>query len=143
MSEESNKTGRAIIFIDNKIISIKRIKLINGIEKLYYTLPGGHIENDETFEDATIREVYEELGINIEIIEEFAHIYNYDLNRDEKFFICKLISGTIGTGTGPEWNEYNEIYGKYEIVIINVNEIKEYNLLPLEIKDMLIQKYYN
>lgn len=143
MSEELNKTGRAIIFIDDKIISIKRTKIIDKIEKIYYTLPGGHVENNETFEEATIREVYEELGINVEIINQFAHIYNNDLNRDEKFFICKLKSGTVGTGTGPEWNEYNVLYGKYEIIFIDVNKIKEYNLLPIEIKDMLIRKYCN
>lgn len=140
------KTGRAIIEIQensNKcIISVKRTKLREGKEYIYYTLPGGHVENEESFEETTIREVNEELGINIKIDGEFAHIFNDDLNKDEKFFLCTYLEGKVGTGTGPEFTSYNpELYGKYDIEYIDVNKINEYNLLPIYIKNMLIEKY--
>lgn len=137
------KTGRAIIFNNSdEIITIKRTKYneFNEIIKEYYTLPGGHLEKDESFEEATIREVKEELGIDVNIIKEVMSFYNEDLKQDEKFFLCKYVSGNIGTGIGEEWENQDYIkYGKYEIVYLNVNKLEEYNLLPIEIKQLIIK----
>lgn len=142
------KTARAIIFVDeNKtnFISIKRTKYKDGVEnKIYYTFPGGHLEGSETYEQAVIREVYEELGLKVSIIEEFTSIYNEDLNRDETFFICEILEGEIGTGQGPEWTNVNyEKYGKYEIEQININKMDAYNILPIEIKKKIENDYKN
>ncbi len=140
------KTGRAIIVVNEnnikKIVTIKRTKFKEGnIEKIYYTIPGGHVENGETYEQATIREVEEELGITVNLTKEFLYLNNEDLNRDEKFFLCEILNGNIGTGTGPEWTNVDiEKYGKYEICLIELNEINNYNLLPIELKKKLIEK---
>lgn len=134
-------TGRAIILIDDKIVTIKRTKYKDGnIVREYYTFPGGHVEDGESFEIATIRELKEELGINTEIIKEYLHIYNNELDRDEKFFVCKYVSGNFGTGNGPEFTATNyEKYGKYEIVLIDKSNLKDCNLLPIEVRDKLIE----
>lgn len=50
--------GAAIIVQEGKIALIKRIRE----EETYYVFPGGGIEECETPEEATKREVYEELG---------------------------------------------------------------------------------
>jgi len=137
------KTGRAIIFKDNKLITIKRTKYDeNGnIAKTYYTFPGGHLEDGEDFESATIREVEEELGIIVNITEKLCHIYNDNLKQEEEFFICKYMSGKIGTGTGEEWQNVDLAkYGKYEIEYIEKEKINEYNLLPVNVKKILIEK---
>ena len=61
-----------------------------------------------------------------------------------KFFICNYKNGKIKKGNGPEWeNTDYEKYGKYEIVYLEVEKLKEYNLLPLEVKEMLIKRYTN
>lgn len=135
------KTGRAIILNENsEIVTIKRTKYNNKIIKEYYTLPGGHLEKNESFEEATIREVKEELGINVSILSEFYSFYNIDLEQDEKFYICKYNSGKIGTGTGEEWNNNDYVkYGKYEIVYLKIKELEKYNLLPKEVKDLIIK----
>lgn len=137
------KTGRAIILNDkNEIITIKRTKYNenNEIIREYYTLPGGHLEKGENFEIATVREVKEELGIDVKILEEFFSFYNEDLKQDEKFFLCKYISGNIGTGIGEEWQNQDYIkYGKYEIVYLKIEELKNYNLLPVEVKNIIIK----
>lgn len=139
------KTGRAIILIDDKIVTIKRTKYKDkSIVKEYYTFPGGHVEDGESFEIATIRELKEELGIDTIIDKEYIHIYNKDLNRNEKFFICSYVSGEFGTGNGPEFTDTNyEKYGKYEIVLLEKNKIKNYNLLPIEVKELLIEDIKN
>lgn len=50
--------GVAIIVQDGKIALIKRVR----DDEVYYVFPGGGIEEGETSEEATKREIYEELG---------------------------------------------------------------------------------
>ena len=110
-----NKTGRAIIIENNSIITIKRTKYNEDgtIKRIYYTFPGGHLEGEETFKQATIREVYEELSIDVEIESEFMSLFNKELDRDEKFFLVKIKSGKIQKGNGPEFaNTDYQKYGK-------------------------------
>ena len=101
------RTGRAIIIKDNNLVLIKRTKYNEdgSIKNIYYTFPGGHLEGDETFEQATIRELYEELSINVEIEKEFLYLHNKDLNRDEKFYLVNIIAGEIKPGNGPEFEK--------------------------------------
>jgi len=46
---------------ENKILIGKR----KGSHSPYYSIPGGHLENGETFEEAAIKEVFEETGLKI------------------------------------------------------------------------------
>lgn len=55
--------GAAIIVQEGKIDLIKRIRE----EEIYYVFPGGGIEEGETPEEATKREIYEELGLHIKV----------------------------------------------------------------------------
>lgn len=135
-------TSRAIILKEDEkgkyFVSIKRTKYRGDNEYIYYTFPGGHVEENETFEETLIREVKEELGIEVLVISEFEYLFNKDLNRNEKFYLCEHKSGIIGTGTGPEWTNVDiKKYGKYEIKRIYLNEIKYYNILPKEIASKL------
>lgn len=134
------KTARAIIKVPGKesIFSIKRMKQINGESLTYYAFPGGHVEENESFEDAVIREIKEEIGIEIKIEKEALHLYNKDLDRDEKFFICSYLSGIVGTGNGPEFTNIDfKKYGSFEVVEIKINKTAEYNILPTEVKENL------
>ena len=139
------KTARAVILIDNKIILIRRKKYKDKeLLKEYYVIPGGHLDEKETFEDAVIREVKEELGIDVRIRSELLHEYNIDLNLDEKFFECEYLDGKLGTGTGEEWTNPNiEKYGSYEIILERIDRIININLLPIGIKRIIIEKYKN
>jgi len=139
------KTARAVILMDNKVVLIRRKKYNNGqLIREYYVIPGGHLDGNETFEQAVIREVKEELGIDVRITSELLHEYNEELNLDEKFFECEYISGEIGTGTGEEWtNPDIEKYGSYEIIYQSINEINDINLFPINMKKIIIEKYKN
>lgn len=138
------KTGRAVIIDDNNdVIFIKRTKFNEdmSIKNIYYTFPGGHLEGEETFEEATVREVYEELGVNILLDKEFIHLFNEELNRDEVFYISHILSGEIGTGNGPEFQVVDYLkYGKYDIVKINKSQLTNYNILPIEVKEKILEE---
>jgi 8-oxo-dGTP pyrophosphatase MutT (NUDIX family) len=55
---------RAILFADNQVILIKRVK---PNKPIYWVAPGGGVEPNETHHQALERELYEELGAQIEI----------------------------------------------------------------------------
>ena len=137
------KTGRAIIIDNDEIIFIKRTKYNEdgSVKKIYYTFPGGHVEGIESYEEATIREVYEELGLIIEINKEFMHLKNEEINKEEKFFLVCVKDGKLGSGNGPEFKNVDYLkYGKYEIVKIKKIDLNNYNILPIEVKDRIIEE---
>ena len=128
----------AIIFIDNKLITIYREKNVDGELKKYYVIPGGGVEDGETIEYATKREILEEVGINIELTDKYFYLEKE--NSEEYFYISNYISGTIGTGTGPEFTDRDiQKYGTYEIKLVPKEEIKNINLLPPEVKEYILQ----
>lgn len=60
-----------------------------------WEFPGGKRGADETFEQCLVREIREELGVEISVgklFEEITHDYPEKSVR-LKFFICKLVSG--------------------------------------------------
>ena len=79
----------AIVLIKEKSqTKVMMIKNKNG-----WVFPKGHIEENETEEDAAIRECYEELGITIKTDKLFADITKEDLHIS--FFICRIVCGVI------------------------------------------------
>ncbi len=140
------KTARGIIIQEingeKSILTIKRTKYLYEGEYVYYTFPGGHVEDLEEYEETLLREIDEELGIKVKIISMFEEMYNQDLKRQEAFFICKYVSGKLGTGTGPEWTNIDlKKYGKYEIENIPLKSIGKYNLLPKEISKKISEQF--
>lgn len=136
--------ARAVIYVqdtkEEAIYSMKREKKRNGKLEMYYTFPGGHIDVGESPEQAVIREVKEELGIEVRIQKQLGHFYFEDIGREEIFFLCEHISGTVGTGKGEEWQNTDDRYGTYELVTLKVEELKAYPLVPEVVKEMLLQK---
>ena len=61
MNKKIRKAVRTYLIKDNKIVVIKYKQHDNG----YYDIPGGKIEDNETSEDASIREFKEETGMDI------------------------------------------------------------------------------
>ena len=127
----------AIIFVNDKLITVYREKMVNGILKKYYVIPGGGVEENETVEEAAKREILEEIGIDIELTDKYFYLQKED--AEEYFYISNYVSGTIGTGTGPEFTDRDvEKYGTYEIKLVEKEEIKEINLLPPEVKEYIL-----
>lgn len=90
------KTARAIIVDDGKVLVFFRRRIRDDVEVIYYSLPGGHLEDGETYEDAVIREVKEEMNIDVKIIDYVG--MNIDGNCEERFYHCEIIGGEIKFG---------------------------------------------
>ena len=133
---EKNRAS-AIIQYDNGIIVIKRIKGYNESRREYYTIPGGGQEEGEAIEEATFREIKEEIGIEIELTDK-CYVLECQ-GRKQYFFVAKYKSGQIGSGTGPEMTNVDyERYGAYIPEVVSIEDIKNINLLPEEIKNIII-----
>ena len=131
-----------IIFIDEGIALMHRVGVIKRKDiQEYYTFPGGGLEEGETLEEGTIREIKEEFGIDVKVVKKLYELESKRFNQKEYFFLCEYVSGKFGTGQGPEFSN-NPKYidsGKYIPEIIKKEEIKNIPLLPPEIKDKLIK----
>ncbi len=84
MEKKMRKAVRTFLIQNNEIIAIQYKR---EMDKGYYDIPGGKIEENETSEEASIREFKEETGIQIRkqrkignAIVEYPHrIFNFDL----------------------------------------------------------------
>lgn len=111
----------------------------------YYTFPGGGLEEGETPEEGTIREIKEEFGIDVKIIKKLYETYSEKFHQKEMFYLCEYVGGEFGTGEGPEFsNDPNYVdSGKYMPEIIKREDVKDIFLLPKEIRDKLIEDLEN
>ena len=129
--------GEGYVFMHRK--NVKR----NAKYKEYYTFPGGGLEEGETLEQCTIREVKEEFGINIKVIKKIYELENEELSMKEYFFLCEYIDGEFGTGTGEEFSnsERHANAGEYIPEIVKKENIKNITLLPPEIAKRFIADF--
>lgn len=85
----------ALAFWENKVLLCRR-----AIEprKGFWNIPAGFLEDDEKTEDGATREVWEEAGTNIEIIQPYL-IYNLpQANQVYIHFLAKLSDGIVRNG---------------------------------------------
>jgi len=87
------EVSAALIFRDGKLLITQRHteSHLGGL----WEFPGGKREAGETFEQCLVREIREELGVEIsvgELFEEISHDYS-EKSVHLKFFLCKLLSG--------------------------------------------------
>lgn len=137
------KSTRLIIEEGENLIFIKRTKKVSGSPKTFYVLPGGTLDENETWEQAGIREAKEELNIDIKIDELLVEEYNEDLDKQERFYFASILKGKVSNGSGEEFlnMSIDSPYGLYEVVKISKKEIGAYNILPITIKDKLVATY--
>jgi mutator protein MutT len=87
------EVSAALIFHDGKLLITQRHRgaHLGGL----WEFPGGKREPGETFEQCLVREIREEIGIEVEVGEMFEEISHTYAERTVhlKFFTCKLISG--------------------------------------------------
>lgn len=125
------------IIIDNDCVYLmfrRRIK-DDGTIKEYYSIPGGGAEDNETLEDAVIREIKEEFSVDIKI--------DGYLGKDEgddsiaHFFLCSITNGIPCLG-GEELERCTES-NYYEIRKVPIKDLDKVDILSVD----MIKKAYN
>lgn len=126
--------GRAIIIKDDEILLMFRRRKINGVLKEYYAIPGGKLENGESIEECTVREIKEEFNIDVEILNYLGKVE--DEHNIGHLYNCKYLSGELKLG-GEELEESNPD-NYYEVRKIKLSELD--NIEILKENKILIKK---
>lgn len=90
--QKSKAVVIGIINKEDKVLMIKRAKKEG---KLEWAFPGGKVEENETKEEACIREVFEETGIHVVVVDKLGERIHPDTNMSLTYFLCKYVSGDI------------------------------------------------
>jgi len=118
----------AVILIENNAIAlIERHRA--GMH--YFAFPGGGVESGETPDQAAIREMYEETGLQVEVVKLAAEVW-YRGNQ-QFFYLGKSVGGVFGAGTGEEYSRPQAEYshaGTYQPVWMPLDELLSQNVLP-------------
>jgi 8-oxo-dGTP diphosphatase len=103
----------AIIMNDNKILCVQRNTSKYNYISLKYEFPGGKVESGETNEQALIREIKEELDLDIQVGQEFLIVnHEYpDFTLTMHSFLCNAdsIDLSLTEHIAYQWLEKNEL----------------------------------
>ncbi len=124
MKIEQIKVVAGLILQNNKLLICQRPNFKD--HPLKWEFPGGKIKNYETNEEALIREINEELSINIINYEELIS-YNFiykELNK--KVFIYFYL---VNNFSGKVLNNFHK-----ELKWIEIKDIREYDFLEGDLK---------
>lgn len=107
----------------------------------YFAFPGGGVDNEETDEQAAVREAEEELGIRVKIVQKAATILR-DGRRDQVYFVVQWVDGEFGTGTGEEYGEVDPNHGTYQPVWMPLEEVLEKNVVPRGLAELTVRSHH-
>ncbi len=114
------EVARGITFINDNVLLIERYRRDENNELLhYFTIPGGGVEEGETFEETAIRETLEETSCHVEIIRYLCD-EDYPGGRCHWFF-TKYLSGE--PKLGGEEALRNNPDNSFKVVLVPFNDI--------------------
>jgi len=117
------KNRAAAIIIQNaKLLVFHRQKP----NRDYYILPGGGVELEESFEEACIREVKEETGLEVLSLQ-LARKY-ITLEKQENYYIARVSAGEPVLGGAEAERQSPEDHYAFELV--DAEQLETINLLP-------------
>ena len=125
----------AIILNNGNVLLMHRIN--NGKE--YHVFPGGGVENGETIEQAVLREVQEEISLEVKI-EKLLYHHILDDSTEQFFYFCRYVSGEPKLSDGNEARDMAESNANfYNPIWYEIKGLPQLLLYPLEIRDWLIE----
>jgi 8-oxo-dGTP pyrophosphatase MutT (NUDIX family) len=116
-----------IVIVENGEYILLKHHLVKE-DRYFWGIPGGGLEGGETFEEAAIREAWEETGLKIKLLPfSFEKIFHNDkIYRRSLTFLAFPIEGIAATGFEPEV----ENIGVFELVDIKWHDF--YNIEGIE-----------
>jgi 8-oxo-dGTP diphosphatase len=127
-----NPRAAAIIIENRRVLLVHRIKS----QRDYWVLPGGSIEGNESVEQACLREVKEETGLDIQILSRVLTMMNK--GRGEIYFLARPIGGKLALG-GPEKSRQSAS-NRYFLRWMRADDLTEIDLQPKEIKAVIAEQ---
>jgi 8-oxo-dGTP pyrophosphatase MutT (NUDIX family) len=112
----------AIIIRNGKVLLFHRQKP----GKDYYILPGGGVELEESFEEACIREVKEETGLDVMALH-LASRY-ITLEKEENYYVTQVTPGEPVLGGAEAQRQSPE--DSYTFLWVDAAQLESINLLP-------------
>ena len=120
----------AVVFYNNKILLVKRR---NPPNQNQWAIPGGKVHQNESLEQAASRELQEETGITVNVLEPF---YSFDeiheTAKNEYIhyiildFICEYVSGSVHAASDAKEARW---INRTELNNINLNKTTKYVLM--------------
>jgi len=128
-----------IIVLNGGIVLIHRKNVKYRKIKDYYVLPGVICENQEQFKEKLIEEIYELIGLKVEIKK---LIFHYETEQTkEYFYICEYITGKFKNLKEVEAANAERRYAaKTFPEIIRKEELKNICIMPEGLKDKLLKE---
>lgn len=126
----------AVIKYDNKILAMKNDK------SPYYFLPGGRVDLHENTERALLREMKEELGINVKIIRPLWFVQSFfieDVTKEKYHELCVYYLVDISDTDLINQKRFAGLETKHHEIFewLEIDTIKDRYLYPLFIKERI------
>jgi 8-oxo-dGTP pyrophosphatase MutT (NUDIX family) len=126
----------AVLIQNNSLALIERHR--GG--RHYFSFPGGGVDGDETPEQAVIREVKEELGMDVLVLRQVAEVWFR--GNPQFFFLVEQVGGEFGTGTGEEYaSDRDTAHGSFEPVWMSLAEVPARNVLPQQVAALAVASH--
>ncbi len=135
------------ISVRGLIIYIESVLLIKRRKKgqLYYVLPGGHLEDKEEYQEACIREVYEETGLRVNCNKKLFSQKESD-SHTTIYYLCSIkdIESILKDDKGLPFVELkgeeirrNCDEDSYKPLWMSIKKIKKLTIYPIKIKGVI------
>jgi 8-oxo-dGTP diphosphatase len=112
----------ALIVRDGKLLLFHRQK--PGRD--YYSLPGGGVELEESFEQACIREVKEETGLDVLALRLASRYITFE--KEENYYVTEVTPGEPVLGGNEAQRTSPE--NSYSFTWVDAAQLENLNLLP-------------
>ncbi|MES3005412.1 MAG: NUDIX domain-containing protein [Patescibacteria group bacterium] len=127
----------AVVLRENKLLMIHRFK--NGEE--YFVLPGGTTEDNETVEEAALRELKEETSLHGTVVKNIAR-FSDDFQTEHQLFLIESLTGEVCLSENSIEASIMNKDNSFEPVWVSIDEIGKLKIYPGKTKETLL-KYFN